>query len=206
MNDDIVLDVGLASLYFLTSVESNKAFAAIERPYVVVSNETLKTQELSECLAAIHNHTNASGFLNFGAKKLGTEEVKSFLEDVICDKKTRIVLNFFRYPILIIANGFEKRALAATKVLKIRGIGSFVGLDASGSLEAKAAVMGFESECEQIGSGDFYKLYKPLSRLNVVSGIRKSVLSKRLNTKQILVNYPDLLVPFDPNSIAETLI
>lgn len=198
------LNAGLASKYLITDIK--KCIGSIEKPYVVFSNIILIDKTLAEILTLIYNASFSPGFLGMGGKKLNSQQLELFIDDLRNERKPSIPMTGFDYPMLILSNGFEKKTLTAIKIVQIRGLCRIIAADIS-SLSGDAIVK-IESEFmnNKIEEKVSYKIYKPDNKLCVVGGINKTVLSTESNSGQILKKFPDLISNMDLESVNEPLL
>ncbi len=199
----VQLNVGLASKYLITDVK--KCIGSIEKPYIVFSNNILSDKTLTESLVIIYNASFSSGFLGMGTKKLNSQQVELFLDDLRNERKPSIPMIEFKNPMLILSNGFDKNALSKIKITKIRGLCQIIAIDVS-SLPGDTIVK-IDSELmnNKIEEKVSYKIYKPDNKLYVVSGINKTVLSTESNIGQILKKFPELIRNVGLESVNEPL-
>lgn len=197
------LNVGLASQYLITDIK--KGIGVSEKPYVVFSNNLLSDKELAEVLTVIYNTDLSSGFLGMGAKKLDSAQFALFLDDLRNKRKPSMPIVNFKNPVFILSNGFDKRALVAVKVLKIRALCQILAVDMSAS--GGDTILKIDSELmnNKIEETVFHKIYKSDNKLCMVSGINKTVLSTESNIGQILKKFPDLTSNIDLESVNEPL-
>ncbi len=204
----LALNTGMASKYFITDLK--RATTVLESPHVLLGNN-VGMAELSEALATIHNSAASSvlGLRLFkpSSKKIDVSSFQIFLQDLIDQKKPPLSDLCFNSPIFIVANGIANDALAAIKILKIRGFGSFLVLDTS-SHRDEASILRLENELqpEFFLSGVFGKLYKPSKHFTVVCGISKTVLSNEKNSREIFCEFPSLATKLNLEAEQEPLI
>lgn len=199
----VQLNVGLASKYLITDVK--KCIGSIEKPYIVFSNNILSDKTLAEILTIIYNASFSAGLLGMGGKKLNSQQVESFLDDLRNERKPSIPMIEFKNPILMLSNGFDKKTLSVIKIAKIRGLCQIIAVDISalsGDTIVKIDSGFINNKIEEKLS---YKIYKPDNKLGVVSGINKTVLSTENNVGQILKKFPDLISNMDLESVNEPL-
>lgn len=200
----LALNTGMASKYFITDLK--RAATVLEKPYILLANNVGMT-ELAEALATIYNRTASSGPFKLGAKQINASSFYDFLKDLIFEKKPSIPFMNFNDPVFIVANGITKEALAAIKVLKIRGVGPFLALNVSGRRD-ESSIMRLENELQSefLSEGASGKLYKPSKRLIVVCGISQTVVSNEKNSRSVFCEFPSLVTTLDLEAEHEPLI
>lgn len=200
----LTLNSGMASKYFITDLK--RAATVLEKPCVLLANN-MGTMELAEALATIYNRNASSGPFKFGAKQINASSFHDFIKDLISEKKPSIPFMAFNDPVFIVANGISKEALAAVKVLKVRGVGQFLVLDISACRD-ESSIMRLEHElqAEFVSEGVFGKLYKPSKRLIVVCGISQTVVSNEKNSRSVFCEFPSLSTTLDLEAEHEPLI
>ncbi len=200
------LQVGLASQYFVT--DPKKMLAMAEKPSVVVSSDVLTLEGLAEVLAAIYNQSSSLSFLGIRNKpKLEVQQVVAFLNDLIQERKPSMAMMTFPNPVLLLSIGFERQALNAMKVLKLRGACQLVGIDVSASGQRDLAFrLALELREQQTTRGATWQVFSPPKQLCVVSGVKRSVISTEQNSNQLLRTHPDLATAFDPATMHEPLL
>ena len=95
------------------------------------------------------------------------------------------IFGLFIAPLVVLAVDFEPRALRLLKRLKVRGS------------PLLAVCLGQREQSIDIAGDVIYelgalRLIKPLPKLNVVSGLRKSVLANQ-SPRKILLQHPELI-------------
>ena len=198
----IQLNVGVASKYLITDVKKN--IVSIEKPHIVFSNNILSDKTLAEILTTFYNSSLPMGLFGMGARKLNSQQVELFLEDLRNQRKPSMVVEF-KNTVFVLSKGFDKKTLTIIKILKIRGMCQILAVDVSalpGDIVAKMNSEFINNKMEEKLS---YRIYKPDNKLGVVSGMNKTVLSTESNVGQILNKFPDLISNIDLESVNEPL-
>lgn len=197
------LNAGLASKYLITDIKKNVGIS--EKPRLVSLSKILTVNILVEILTNIYNINLPSGLFGMGAKKLDSRQVALFLEDLCNQRKPSGPIIEIREPVFILAGGFDKKALIAIKILRLRGLCPIMAVDISalgGDIIVKIDSELINNKIEEAVS---YKIYRPDTKLCVVSGINKTVLSTENNAAQILKKFPGLISSIDLESVNEPL-
>jgi len=209
----IELNVGMASQYFMT--DPGKAIAVAEwpswdrfakPPFLVLSRGTFGVKTCSEIMAVIWGHGASSRLFSSRKKPPEPSQLEVFLDDLIQERKPSIRVSRISDPVVVAAVGFERKALAALKVMKMKAVAPFLGVDVSQTSDSSVVV-----KLEEIFSADLLqetlgcKVFHP-KKCCFVSGLRKTVVSNEHGSGRVLKDFPDLAGKFDPSSLNEPLI
>lgn len=176
---DLELSVGFASPYFVT--DPGQGVAVLRDPRVLLVRRALRAEHLARFLA--------------GSRPAGearVEDVARMLGELMAGKGPSKSFSVDA-PCFVAVGGFEPRLLSALKVLKLRGIAGILavggeGLDAPlGRLSVACSRFRLYTE----GGGEV-QAFKPATSVQVVSGLRLTVLSTTRSAEEILRDRPDL--------------
>jgi hypothetical protein len=197
------LNIGMASKYFI--VDLQRCISTMESPYVFLSKALISVPILSENLTRIYNHGLSSGILGLGVKKLEAQKAELLLNDFINEREPSGLIQFQR-AIFIVANGIDKMALLAMKILKIRGLCLLLAIDASGAKHDETI---FRLEME-LKTNAFFKdtdcsLYAPTKGFAVVGGVNETVITNEMTVKEVIRQNLTLTMTYDEKAMFEPL-
>lgn len=199
---DYELNIGLASLYFIT--DPDKGICSIESPHLLLEKNILTFDNLANFLSIAWAKPPRIVF----AKKPNKQEIEQLLDDLVAQKKPTVSLSVVNipYPIFAFAKQIDSKTLNAMKVLKIRGICLITAIafkdypmDVVYQLEQeyRNELIYQNSDMSSLG-------FKPIKKLHVVSGAEKTIISIYQNCKSIIKNHPELIKKID--NVEESLI
>lgn len=184
---NLALDIGLASVYFIT--DPDRGIAMLQSPRLLLASRTLSLEDFARFIARSQRTGGQKDDARF-------PDALQMLNDVLAEDRPSSPI-FVNEPILVIACDIEAGLLSGLKRLKLRGFARLMAVkEGIGSTVIEAAVtqlyLGFRDRLVYAEGGRELLAFGPVAGLCVVSGLRKTVLSTEKDCQAIMRSYPDL--------------
>ena len=192
---DIEVDLGMSSVFFLT--DADRGVSVLSQPLLICTDQKLSIKLLSEMLRALITKNNESNLFKFLNKNPDVELIAKLLCDFSDPNQkgalqTKGLQGLPSKAIVIFSNGVERAVLNAMKVLKIRGVISFLQINTkqlSGS-EIFTRAGQLKNSKEFFRNISFCVLDS--SSLLVVSGLKRTIISDQ-SSREVLNRYPEII-------------
>ncbi len=192
---DIKLDRGMSSILFVT--DADRGISVAHQPFVILSDQKLSIVLLAEILSALITKNNESNLLKFLNKNSNPDLITKLLQDCSGPNqdgslRLEVLVGLPPRPLVIISGGVERAALNAMKVLKIRGVVSFLQINLKQlSVSEMCTRAGQLKNSKEVLRCHNFHVFGSNS-IVALSGLKETIISDQ-PSREVLKCYPEII-------------